>query len=475
MGKNPLNSRRKLTVLPLAAATYFMVSGGPSGIEEIVQDSGYKLALLILIATPLVWSLPTGLMVGELSAALPAEGGFYVWVRRAMGRFWGFQEAWLSLAASFFDMASYPVLFVLYLAKIWPAANQGHNGAIIAASVILACVLWNLFGSRAVGNGSILLGALLLTPFVGIIFLALFRHSSLQSTSIPAAAEGGWFTAVIVAMWNYMGWDNASTVASEVEDPQKTYPRVMLLALAAIVISYLVPVVAVWRTHLQPGYWSEGSWAAIASLLGGPVLGTAVVVASMISTFGIVNSLTLSYSRLPIAMAENRDLPQVFTRKLANGTPWFSVTVCGLAWIAVVVIFGTNLVRLLLLDILLYGTSLILEFVALVVLRLREPLLPRPFKVPGGLTGAILAGVGPTALLIMAFIENRDERLGNMSTLTLSLLFMLAGVLLYFVVVSLLKKKDPIISRLEQPPDVPDSVKARSLQADVSDATHRKV
>ena len=65
-------SGRKLTILPLAAATYFMVSGGPYGIEELVQDSGYKLALIILFLTPLVWSLPTGLMVGELPAALPA-------------------------------------------------------------------------------------------------------------------------------------------------------------------------------------------------------------------------------------------------------------------------------------------------------------------------------------------------------------------------------------------------------------------
>src|SRR5215471_18494352 len=77
-------SGRKLTVLSLAAATYFMVSGGPYGIEELVQDSGYKLALVILFLTPLVWALPTGLMVGELSAAMPKEGGFYVWVRRAM-------------------------------------------------------------------------------------------------------------------------------------------------------------------------------------------------------------------------------------------------------------------------------------------------------------------------------------------------------------------------------------------------------
>jgi amino acid transporter len=140
-------------------------------------------------------------------------------------------------------------------------------------------------------------------------------------------------------------------------------------------------------------------------------------------------------------MAENNDLPQVFTRKLKNGAPWVSIAVCGLSWVIIVLIFGTNLDRLLLLDILLYGTSLILEFVALVALRLREPNLPRPFVVPGGLVGAVLAGVGPTAMLLIAFLKNRDEHLGSFSTLILSLLFMLAGVLLYFVVVWTTKKK----------------------------------
>jgi amino acid transporter len=82
--------RRKLTLVPLVAATYFMVSGGPYGIEELVQGAGYKIAIVILLLLPLVWSLPTALMVGELSAAIPAEGGFYVWVRRA--RFGAFKR-----------------------------------------------------------------------------------------------------------------------------------------------------------------------------------------------------------------------------------------------------------------------------------------------------------------------------------------------------------------------------------------------
>src|SRR5947199_7542918 len=168
MRKTQNGSRRKLTVLSLAAVTYVMVSGGPYGIEELVQNSGYKLALVILFLTPLIWSLPTGLMVGELSAALPAEGGFYVWVRRAMGPFWGFQEAWLSLVASIFDMALYPTLFVLYLGRLWPAATQGHRGVVIEVAMIIICLLWNMYGAKAVGDGSIFLGILLLSPFVAI-------------------------------------------------------------------------------------------------------------------------------------------------------------------------------------------------------------------------------------------------------------------------------------------------------------------
>ena len=77
-----------------------MVSGGPYGIEELIQKCGYLTTVLVLIITPTVWSLPTALMVGELSAAIPEEGGYYAWARRALGPFWGFQQAWLALANS---------------------------------------------------------------------------------------------------------------------------------------------------------------------------------------------------------------------------------------------------------------------------------------------------------------------------------------------------------------------------------------
>ncbi len=432
MRKTQTGSGRKLTVLSLAAATYFMVSGGPYGMEELVQDAGYKLAIVVLFLTPLFWSLPTGLMVGELAAALPAEGGFYVWVRRAMGPFWGFQEAWLSLVASIFDMAIYPTLFAIYLTRLFPVLNQGNRGLAIKVTMVLVCLLWNMYGAKAVGNGSVLLGILMLSPFALITIFALFRHLTINAAP---PAEGSFLTGILVAMWNYMGWDNASTVANEVENPQKTYPKVMMVTLAAIFLSYVIPVLAVWHLHVQADVWSTGSWASIAALVVAPWLGAALVAAAMISEFGTFNSLVMSYSRLPVAMAEDGHLPKIFTRKLKNGAPWVAILVLGLAWGASL---GLPFDKLIMLDILLYGASLVLEFLALITLRIREPNLPRPFRVPGGMLGAVMVGVGPTALLVVALVKNRGEHLdlpwlGSVSQLAFGLALMLAGVVYYFV------------------------------------------
>jgi amino acid transporter len=186
---------------------------------------------------------------------------------------------------------------------------------------------------------------------------------------------------------------------------------------------------------VQPEIWAAGSWASIASMVVGPWLGVALVGAAMISEFGTFNSLVMSYSRLPVAMAEDGHLPKIFTRKLKDGAPWVAIIVLGIAWGASL---GLSFDKLIMLDILLYGASLVLEFLALIVLRIREPQLVRPFRVPGGLFGAIAVGIGPTALLLIALIKNRGEqldlgRLGNVSQLGFGLVLMALGVVYYFV------------------------------------------
>ncbi len=413
--------KTKLGLLALVAATFFMVSGGPYGIEGLVFQSGYAGAIAILLVVPIIWAIPTGLMVGELASAIPAEGGFYVWVKRALGPFWGFQEAWLSLAASVFDMAAYPAIFVLSLGQLWPTALHNPYRVLIPAAVIFGCVAWNLLGASAVGTGSILFGIALLTPFAAMVALAPHREFP------PAAPHVAWYSGLIIAMWNLMGWDNASTVAQEVENPQKTYPRTMFWAVAAVTLVYIVPISAIGFSGVPASSWADGAWVSLAAGVR-PWLAVPVLLTIMISVLGQVNSLTMSYSRIPMAMAEDRLAPPFLARVSSNGTPWCALLMCGLIW---TLALSLSLDRILLLDILLYGASLILEFVALIVLRVREPNLVRPFRIPGGTAGAILTAAGPCILLVLAAVLNRHEQVGSISAAALSIGIAICGVAVY--------------------------------------------
>jgi amino acid transporter len=413
-----------MRLLPLVGATYFMVAGGPYGLEDILGKAGYGRALLLLLIVPLVWSLPTSLMVGELASAIPAEGGFYAWVLRALGGFWGFQEAWLSLAASVFDMAIYPVTFVLYLSQLEPTWTNGYKGMLWKLAVVAACTVWNLRGAKAVGDGSVGLGCVLMSPFAVMIGLGIWRgvvsHAGLGALSLHAGtAERDMAGAVSVCLWNYMGWDNASTVAQEVENPQRTYPRAMLIAAGLVTLTYALPLAAVALAGMPAEVFSTGAWVAAAKVLGGvgwlgAGLALAVVAGGMMNGSGMFNSLMMSYTRLPFALAEDGYLPKVLTRRTAAGVPWVSVLFCAGAW---ALALRMTFERLISIDLVLYGASLVLEFVALVVLRVREPELVRPFRIPGGLFGAVAAGVGPTLLIGYALWAARDERVLGMPAL----------------------------------------------------------
>jgi amino acid transporter len=432
--RTPIAKKRfvRLTLWPLVAATFFMVSGGTYGTEDIVHGAGYGRAILILLLTPLLWSLPTAFMIGELSSALPYEGGYYAWVRRAMGNFWGFQEAWLSLVASIFDMAIYPTLFVAYLTRMFPWFQEANRGWWVALAVVIACALLNIAGVKVVSLTSLWLFFALSAPFVAIVILAPFKIGALaNAVTKPTTSTVDILGGLLICMWNYMGWDNASTIAAEVERPQRTYPRAMLVAVAIVALSYVLPFAALWMTGLKATAWETGSWADIAGLLGGPLLRIGVVLGGIISAFGMFNALVMSYSRLPLAMAQDGMLPGIFAKlQKKSRAPWVAILALAAGW---AMCLGLGFARLVTIDILLYGFSLMLEFIALAVLRFREPDLPRPFRVPGGIFGAIAIGIPPMLLLAFSIIRSEHEQIWNMSSFAFGMILIGAGVVAYAV------------------------------------------
>jgi amino acid transporter len=408
-----------------------MVSGGTYGTEDIVHGAGYLSAIVILMVTPLLWSLPTAFMIGELSSALPCEGGYYAWVRRAMGNFWGFQEAWLSLMASIFDMAIYPTLFVVYLTRMFPWFAEGHRGVMVGLGMVALCALLNIAGVRVVSTTSLWLFFALSAPFVAIVLLAPFKIGALAHVvTRPTTSHVDILGGLLIAMWNYMGWDNASTIATEVERPQRTYPRAMLAAVVIVALSYIIPFAAMWLTGLPASAWETGSWADVAHMMGGPLLRWALILGGMMSGFGMFNALAMSYSRLPLAMAQDGMLPGFFAKLHPRSrAPWVAIVVLAIGWAACL---GLGFERLVTLDIMLWGSSMVLEFLALVWLRYKEPELPRPFRVPGGNLGAIFIGIPPTLLLVFAVIRSEHEQVLGMSSFALGAILMAAGVVLYY-------------------------------------------
>jgi amino acid transporter len=429
-----MSAPRKMSLLPLIAAIYFLVSGGPFGLEDIVSKSGYTGAILILSITPVIWAVPTALMVSELSSALPDQGGYYVWVTRGMGSFWGFQEAWLSLVGSVFDVAIYPTLFVSYLGHLAPWMTAGGRGTILAIALLAASAAWNLMGAKSVGDSSVAMGIVLLAPFAVLTAYGFLHRAAPSGQAIPlhnVDLLGG----ILVALWNYMGWDYASTVANEVDRPQRNYPLALAGSVALVALTYVLPIAAVAMTGLDANRWSTGGWADVAKAIlptggAGEVLAVIVTIGGMLGAWGTLNAQTMQYSRLPAVMADDGLLPPIFARRRAgSGAPWVAILACAAAW---VLCLQLSFVKLIVLDVLLTGLSLLLEFAALVALRIREPELPRPFRVPGGMAGAIGVGLLPLALLVLTAVRNEVEPIGPINALELGAILVVAGAPAYW-------------------------------------------
>ncbi len=395
--------RRELGVLPLAAIVFFNVSGGPYGIEDTVPSFGPGLTLVLLLLTPLLWSLPVSLAMSELASAMPDEGGYVTWTTRAFGSFWGFQVGWWSWLDSFVDVAVYPALFVEYV-RYWYPAMAPLERWLLALAFIAALTTLNLIGVRATGRAAVVLAAAALVPIAVLVAVGLTRLAATPWT--PFAVEGrtlasGVGLGLAVVMWNYAGWDTPSTVLGETRAPERAFRQALLLAVPLVAVSYVLPVgvllasgTAEWRT------WTTGALPMLAARVGGAWLGHAVAGGAVLSAAGLFMALLLTNSRLPYVLARDGGLPRAFGAVHPRfGTPWPAVLVSTAAYAACA---AFSFKELIVLNVWLYSLALLVELAAFLALRTTAPLLPRPWRVPGGRVGALAVTVPPALFALGA-------------------------------------------------------------------------
>jgi amino acid transporter len=405
---------RGLGTLSLVFILFFCTSGGPYTTETLIHSLGPGLGLTILLIVPLIWSLPEVLIVGELASMLPEEGGYYRWVDRAFGRFWAFQNGWITWMYSLVDMAIYPVLFIQYLRYFAPGLDPRFEW-MVSLAMIWSTTGINLRGSVRVGRASVIAGL-----FVMSGFFAMCIATAPHVTHVPwhpfASEKGkgiaGLAVGISIALWNYIGWDNASTVQGEVKDATRAYPRALSFALPFVTIGYFAPLLAAlgasdWTT------WIDGGWPQIAALAAGDAgwwIADWIALGGMVSALALFNALLLGYSRIPFVLASDRLLPQVLAKIDSRGTPRNAVLVSAAFYsLFILVPFG----KLVIADVLLYSLALFLEFGALIQLRKHEPSLRGAFRIPlnrGGVIG--LAALPMIVLLGVIAISFRDGEYG---------------------------------------------------------------
>src|SRR5437867_2997295 len=368
----------------------------------MVPSFGPGMTLVLLLLTPLFWSLPVALAMSELAAAMPDEGGYVTWTRRAFGPFWAFQVGWWSWVDSFVDVAVYPALFVEYARFWYPAMTPLERWLLVVVFVAVLTAL-NVIGVRPTGRAAVALAVAALLPVVGFTLVVL--RTARQPPWTPLVPEGQGLEALglglAVVMWNYSGWDAPTTVLGETRAPERTFRLAAFLALPVLTASYVAPVaVALASGAIEWSAWTTGILPVVARRMGGGWIGHAVTAGAVLGTAGLFMSLLLTNSRLPYVLARDRAMPAwlgVVDQRF--GTPWTAVVVSA-AFYAAFAAFSFK--ELVVLDVWLYSLSLVVELAAFVRLRVTAPDMPRPWRVPGGFAGALGVAVFPLLFCVGA-------------------------------------------------------------------------
>ena len=424
---SPKSTLRKASLFYFVFVMFSYTTGGPFGLESMVTTSGPGMTLLFHLLIPLFWCIPVSLVSAELTTAMPVEGGFYRWSRAAFGDFWGFLAGWWNWSASFLLGGSYAVLFADYLAYYFPQIVGWRHWLVSFA--LIALVTWlNIRGIQMVGKAATIFEIFIFIPVIVMIVLGLAQWH--HNPFVPLVPPNQPFSKVFgvglaLGLWLYSGYEQLSTVAEEVENPQRSYPRALALVVPLSMAAYFLPTFAALAALGDWQNWKDGYFSNAAQLIGGPWLGNLMTAAAVVGSVALLNSTVLTTTRMPFALAEDGYLPPFLTRKHPRyGTPWIAILISAAFYAALA---RYTLGQLISIYIWLRAATTVMTVLSAWGMRRKHPLLPRAFKIPGGNLGLVYVIAMPLAMTYVALRYSPIALLGGLLTLA-------AGPVVYFVV-----------------------------------------
>jgi APA family basic amino acid/polyamine antiporter len=393
---------------------------------DIVREIGSPAGLLAIWLISGLMTMAGALAYGELAAMMPQAGGQYVFLRQAYGGLWAFCFGWtVLLVIQTGTIAAVAVAFGRFAGALWPAIDSriwfGFGGIglsserLVAVAIIALLTLVNLRGlnlGRIVQNvfTSAKVLALLLIVLLGCLIApnteaihANFgtAEAFLGNRSFSPAMVAAFGAAMVGGLFSSDAWAGITFAAAEVRHPERNLPRALALGTGVVIALYLltnlaylcelpavgIPIPALANEHTaifaRGIAHASGDRVATAAMerIWGHAGVTITAVLVMVSTFGCANGLILTGARVIYAMGRDGSFLAAAGRLNSASVPAFALVIQGI-WAALLTLSGSYSQ---LLDYVIFAQLLFyaLTVAAVFVLRVRQPMMPRPYRAWG--------------------------------------------------------------------------------------------
>ncbi len=399
---------------------------------DIAKGAGSAWGVLAIWVVGGLLSLAGALSYAELATAYPKEGGDYVYLSKAYGRWAGFLFGWAQLTVVRpGDIAIMAFAFATYGRTIYDplVAHPQISQRLFAAAAVLVLTAINILGVRQGKWTQNLLTTAKTLGLLAIVAVAVVAprgaQAAIEVNPLPMSL------ALIFVLFTYGGWNEMAYVAAEVKDPRRNIVRALAVGTTAVVTLYLLVNGAFLYTLGYKGLASSEAVASESISTVFPTVGSRLISALVcISALGAVNGLIFTGARISYALgADHRLFRALGHWDARTGTPVWALAVQGFIALCLILAFGGYI------DAILYTAAAVYAFylgtsLSVIVLRFREPDVERPYKVTGyPVTPLIFSAV--CAFLIYSSLNY--ARAARPKSLAVLAVMLAVGILIYLL------------------------------------------
>ena len=378
----------------------------------------------------------------ELSTALPEDGGPCVFIRRAYGDFWGFAGGMCDFVQNGCSIAYFTITIGEFARMIFPGIGERHQ--VVGISCLLVLTFLNWIGLRAGGFAQKVTSLVKVVALFALV-VACFAFGPIQTAGAPPVESvlagsnpwiimGGFALAINAVIGTYAGWNTAVYFSEENVDCSRCVPRSLFGGVATVMVIYvLVNAALLYAMPIETIAASKLPAADFVTGLVGSVGGTLITALAICSVLGVMNAGLLFVPRIVFAMSRGGYLPARFAQVNNGGTPapalFFTV------FVALICALSGTYETLLEISVFLFLASDSAVYLALFVLRRREPGLVRPYRARGYPVLPALALVA--ALFILALFV-----VGNTTNSLISIGILVATYPVFLIVRSIMRRSN---------------------------------